>query len=108
MIWKLFIDDERVPVDDGWVIARTSADAIAEIARRGWPTYISFDHDLGGDDTAMAVVNWMLEQVLDGTYQGTIPEFYVHSQNPIGRDKLRARMSDLVKAKNIMLDKISP
>jgi hypothetical protein len=108
MIWKLFIDDERVPVDDGWVIARTSADAIAEITGRGWPSYISFDHDLGGDDTAMAVVNWMLEQVLDGTYQGTIPEFYVHSQNPIGRDKLRARMSDLVKAKNIMLDKIGP
>lgn len=102
MSWKLFIDDERFPVDDGWVIARTSADAIAEIARRGWPTYISFDHDLGGDDTAMPVVNWMLEQVLDGAYQGVIPDFYIHSQNPIGRDKLKARMHDLARASDMI------
>ena len=98
MTWKLFIDDERFPVDEGWVIARSSADAIAEIARRGWPSYISFDHDLGGDDTTKPVVDWLICEVLDGNYRGAMPDYYVHSQNPIGRDKILALMGDLKSA----------
>lgn len=102
MSYKLFIDDERYPVDDSWVIARTSADAIKIMQDRGWPAYISFDHDLGGPDTSRPVVNWMIEQVLDGTYQDAVPDFYVHSQNPIGRDWLKSRMQDLARAAEIM------
>lgn len=95
MTYRLFIDDERFPVDDNWEIVRTSADAIAMMQDRGWPCYISFDHDLGGPDTTRSVVNWMIDQVLDGFYRGPMPQFFVHSQNPIGRDWIIKRMGDL-------------
>lgn len=105
MRYKLFIDDERFPVDDNWVIARTSGEAIGIMQDRGWPTYISFDHDLGGHDTTRPVVNWMIECVLDGDYPGWIPGHYVHSQNPIGRDWLENRMRDLASAHRIVTKK---
>lgn len=87
---KLFIDDERTPPDDGseWIIARSSIQAI-ELCVDGCPSFISFDHDLGGDDTAMIFVHWMVDMDLDEP--GFIPAdftFYVHSQNPIGRQNI--------------------
>jgi len=98
---RLFIDDERFPVDADWKIVRTSQAAIEFMANHGWPSYISFDHDLGGDDTSRRVVNWMIEQALDGLYRGPMPEYYVHSQNPVGRDWINARMRDLARALNL-------
>lgn len=95
--YKLFIDDERMPVDDTWVIARSSMAAILIMQQQGWPRYISFDHDLGGSDTSRPVVQWMIEQVLDGLYKSKAPEFYVHSQNPIGRVWLTEMMQDLTR-----------
>ena len=85
---KLFIDDERFPVTNDFVIARNSADAIAYVEKFGCPNFISFDHDLGGDDTAMVFVKWLIEKDLD--YQ-VIPsdfDYYIHSQNPIGRQNI--------------------
>ncbi len=87
---KLFLDDERMPPGDssGWIIARTSAQAI-EQCMDGCPLYISFDHDLGDDDTAMPFVRWLVDMDLDTP--GFIPanfSFYVHSQNPIGRENI--------------------
>ena len=66
MYW-LFIDDER-PLPDRWkssAAARSSDEAIALMDKRGCPRGISFDHDLGGDDTAMRVVNWMIKKDMD-------------------------------------------
>ena len=85
---KLFIDDERFPVTNDFVIARNSADAIAYVEKFGCPNFISFDHDLGGGDTAMVFVKWLIEKDLD--YQ-VIPsdfDYYIHSQNPIGRQNI--------------------
>jgi hypothetical protein len=50
MSYKMFIDDERFPVSDDWVIVRSSQEAIDTVLAKGFPSYISFDHDLGGDD----------------------------------------------------------
>lgn len=105
MNYKLFIDDERFPVEDDWVIARTSGEAIGIMTDRGWPQYISFDHDLGGPDTSRNVVNWMVEQALDGDYPGYVPGWYVHSQNPIGRDWINNRMRDLVQIDQMLKKK---
>mgnify|MGYP000555942061 CR=1 FL=1 len=55
---KLYIDDLRNPPDNTWTVARTSAAAIKTLAEQPrLPETISFDHDLGGDDTAVGVVN---------------------------------------------------
>ena len=81
---RMYIDDIRDPKGDFDYIARTSSDAI-EMMSIGCPTFISFDHDLGGDDTAMRVVKFMVEADLDNP--GWIPDnftFFVHSANPVG------------------------
>lgn len=98
MTWKLFIDDERNPVDQGWVIARSSEEAIQAVSTTGsLPNEIAFDHDLGGDDTSMRFLTWMSIVVLDGIY-AIPPDFVwsVHSQNPVGAANIRGFIGNLV------------
>jgi hypothetical protein len=87
----LFIDDIRAPPSDKWVVARSSAEAIALLEQRGCPAKMSFDHDLGGDDTAMVVARWLINTDLDasGRYIPDPFEFAVHSANPVGAANLR-------------------
>lgn len=83
---KLYIDDLRTPLSSEWKIVRSSKEAIDYMRVYGCPSYISFDHDLGGEDTAMRVVKWMIELDLDMD-GGFIPasfEYFVHSANPVG------------------------
>jgi hypothetical protein len=103
MTYKLFIDDERDPPSH-WVVggffygvARTSSKAIKMVQVFGMPDYISFDHDLGGEDTSIVFINWLVEAVLDNRVQ--IPDnfdFYVHSQNPIGKENIEGKMTALL------------
>ena len=101
---KLFIDDERVPNYSVDKIARYSEEAIAWIQALGMPSFISFDHDLGFDfetgklDTAMNVINWIIESWLDN--QLDIPTdfaYHVHSQNPVGAANIKAKMDSFLK-----------
>jgi hypothetical protein len=88
--YKLYIDDLRDPASPGWEIARSSAQANALLETRGCPSGISFDHDLGGDDTAMAVVKRLIEMDMDaeGHFIPGNFAFAVHSANPVGRDNI--------------------
>ena len=84
---KWFIDDERFPPEDGteWIVLRSSADAIFEMNENGMPDFISFDHDLGGEDTSMVFLHECIRRTLDGAIGW--PRhfgFAVHSQNPVG------------------------
>jgi len=82
----LFIDDIRDAPTREWTVVRSSFDAITAMKERGCPAKISFDHDLGGTDTAVAVVKWLIEADLDAA-GGFIPDefiFSVHSANPVG------------------------
>lgn len=94
MAYALFLDDERVPPADGrtWVVARTSAEALAIVVRVGWPDYVSFDHDLGGDDTAMIFIHAAIDMLL--AQNAPLPfTWTVHSQNPVGRDNITALLT---------------
>lgn len=97
-MYKLFIDDERDPVTDDWIVARSSAEAIAIMTEHGMPNEIAFDHDLGGDDTSIRILGWMVEGLLHDELK--IPAdfiFSVHSQNPIGAENIRSQMNQIVK-----------
>lgn len=101
MDYKMFIDDERHPVTDDWVITRTSDDALAHMNVHGCPIEISFDHDLGGDDTAMAVVKEMINLDLDAP--GFIPTnftFSVHSANPVGSKNISGLLNGYLAQRN--------
>lgn len=93
---KLWVDDERPAPSDGeeWVIARTSADAIEFLKANGVESWgyesemeffdeISLDHDLGGEDTGMRVVDWMASNV---EWPSVVT---IHTQNPVGRENLK-------------------
>lgn len=82
---KLWIDDIRKSPDDTWIIAKNSNEAIYYIESNGLPDMISFDHDLGDDDTSMIIIKYIINSYLDGMLG--IPEMFtyrVHSANPVG------------------------
>ena len=94
MTYKLFLDDERNPPGDpmDWVVVRSYNEAVATIYNLGVPYFISFDHDLADDRTGYDFAKWLVEQDMDffkGDYIPNNFEFYVHSQNPVGRDNIQ-------------------
>lgn len=97
--YRLYIDDLREPDYSNYVEVRSSQDAIQLMSEKGCPIEISFDHELQGDDTAMNVVKWMIQQDLDSN-EKFIPEqfhFNVHSANPVGRENLQGLMGGYLK-----------
>lgn len=96
-MYRLFIDDERFPFKiDRFVIAQTSQEAFHLLVSRGVPNYISFDHDLGGEDTSMVFLKAMFNYMDDMKLK--FPknfDYHIHSQNPIGRENIRSYMTGL-------------
>lgn len=95
--WALFLDDERFPpvnfaqAYEEYRTARSVREATEMMELRGCPGFISFDHDLGEDQrTGLDLVKWMIHQDLeeDGKFIPRGFEFYVHSQNPIGKENI--------------------
>lgn len=88
----LVIDDLRLFEDFDPQItwyARNSREAI-ELAFRGPYTETWWDHDLGGSDTSMRVLDY-----IDGRYhsEGNVPNLgacFVHTANPVGAQALMA------------------
>jgi hypothetical protein len=95
MTYNLFIDDERDPVITSerpyWIIARSVDDVKEIISSMGWPSYVSFDHDLGENvGTGMEFARYMVECHLDGQEVFTDNfDYYVHSQNLAGAQNIR-------------------
>lgn len=99
MTYRLFLDDERDPPKDSgpWEIARTSGEAIDLLLRRGVPLYISFDHDLGGEDKATRYVDALFNYIMDNHVP--MPAgfaYYVHSQNPIGAGNIEGKLEGFI------------
>jgi hypothetical protein len=99
MTYHLFIDDERFPPDDGknWNIVRTSDEAIGCVIMCGVPEFVSYDHDLGGDDTSMKFIWWMIDAYLDGKIDGFPVNYTVHSQNPVGARNIRELLDAFIR-----------
>lgn len=96
----LFLDDIREP-PVGYHLVRSSKDAVEFVIRNGMPEFISFDHDLGGDDTAMNFVNWIIDSVLNKELM--LPRnfsFTVHSANPVGKINIQSKLNNFIKFVN--------
>lgn len=98
---KLFIDDLRNPPDNSWTVVRSYADGVELISRmQGFPETISFDHDLGLDETGYDFANWLVSQDLDERID--IPPhftFNVHSANPVGKRNINELLNNYLKFK---------
>lgn len=106
-MWLLFLDDIRNPdycitdpeVMENTVIARSSHEAIELIGEMGMPAHIFFDHDLGGDDTAMNLVHWMIEKDIDEDILKPGFTFSIHSSNPVGADNISGALKHRIRFK---------
>jgi len=103
MSYNLFLDDLRDPnlfLNDTktWVVVRNHSQFVEIITKRGLPDFISFDHDLCDDDqeklnnfkekTGYDCAKWLVEYCMRINHQ--LPEWKVHSMNPVGRDNINA------------------
>jgi len=128
MTWNLFLDDERVLTDvtwapwqiqekyrnEDWVIARSYGDAMVDVLNRGFPSYISFDHDLGHDNyTGFYFAKQLVEtDIISGDREsrsaykfGPAFDFYVHSQNPVGKANIEGLLNNYLNFKNTQGEK---
>jgi hypothetical protein len=81
---KLWIDDIRTP-PEGWTWAKTSVEALEIVKDSGKIVdVVSFDHDLGGDDTTRPVALYMAEFNL---FPAVV---HVHSANRVGVEWLKS------------------
>lgn len=90
--WKMFLDDERQPVGTKWVVVRSYDEFVSCLRHRAnAPTFISFDHDLGGEKSGKDCAQYLIERDLDedGDYLPRNFGYYVHSQNPVGAENIR-------------------
>jgi len=82
---RLFIDDIR-DAPPGWTVVRNSRTAhimIDGLRQQGIKIEsLSFDHDLGGDDTTRPIMYYLCE------HDYWPEKVYVHSANPVGVDYL--------------------
>lgn len=85
---RLWIDDVR-PAPEGWIWVKTSKEAINFIQHNP-VTEISFDHDLGEEDTAYDVALYLEEGAILNFTKKVI--WHIHSANPIGRKRIEAAM----------------
>jgi len=97
---QLWLDDIRDPKDHGkpdaiWV--KTAEEAMA-ILRKGEVSFISFDHDLGteldGHDVASEIERLVFEDKIP------MPQWAVHSANPVGEAEITAAMKSAERFSN--------
>lgn len=102
MRMRVFLDDERFPPfgSGQWDIVRDVKSFIAMCEQYGAPDFISFDHDLGGEETGMQCAQWLIERDLD--QPGFLPANFtydVHSQNPVGAANIRGLLEPYLRQK---------
>jgi len=116
---KLWDNPHNIYIDFEWEVVESHWDFVKWIANNGVPKIISFDHDLAPSHYTPSHLwndyekskEWQEKQVhKEATgvasaihilqhckkYNLELPIFYVHSANPVGRDKiLKALSSDV-------------
>jgi hypothetical protein len=103
--WQEYDGKMRIYFDDvrdgpaGWVTVRTAGE-VYDLIKHGIVAAVSLDHDVGKDPvTGEEYVNGydLTKMVTEEFATGKlpvehIPEFTVHSMNPVGRDNMNAQI----------------
>lgn len=112
---RLFLDDIRQPetcatymlspeiyVEESWDVVRDYKQFVNYIEENGVPDVISFDHDLADihydpttwtesfsykEETGYDCAKWLCNYCVKNGI--LLPEFYVHSMNPIGKENIQ-------------------
>lgn len=96
---KIYLDDVRNPITEGWVIVRTAKECIELIEKNiNDIEEISFDHDLGDDKngTGYDVAKWIESKCYFGSMK--CPKYWnVHSANSVGAKNISDAMKNAEK-----------
>lgn len=91
-MYRLVVDDERTFKDfpdDDTLYARHSDTAIHILERGIRFDEVWLDHDLGGDDTVMKVVDFLVEHAVQYVEMNMFKfPIFVHSMNPVGAQNI--------------------
>ena len=100
---NIFVDDERDPPPGDWLVART-ASGCEQILKTRASAIISFDHDLGCDDTGATLpsghdcVRLLIEAAMDRPdVVADLRIIVLHSANPVGRANMRGLIEGAVR-----------
>ena len=101
MKYSMYVDDIRTPKGTFDVITRSSVETEEYLIRNGCPTFVSLDHDLGGEDTAMRIVKFIINMDLDmgGDWMPLDFSFNVHSANVCGTKNIEGYLNSYLKQK---------
>lgn len=91
---KLYLDDLRM-IPEGFFCVRSYAEFVIFIKINGLPDFISFDHDLGLEESGFDCAKWLVDYCLD--YNKKLPDFKVHSQNPVGKQNIESLLNNFKK-----------
>jgi len=91
---KLYLDDLR-PIPDGYDGVRSFEEFVEYITTNGLSDFISFDHDLGEGKSGFDCAKWLVEYCL--VHDRDIPDFSVHSQNPVGKENIEGLLEGFVR-----------
>lgn len=92
---NLYLDDLR-QTPSGFARVYDYDEFVSFILTNGMPDFISFDHDLGLGKTGFDCAKWLVEYCLDN--QVSLPEFFVHSQNPVGKENIEGLLNNFRKS----------
>jgi hypothetical protein len=116
---NLFLDDCRTPKQVTWItlplvqwdIVKSYNEFVEYLNKNGIPKRISLDHDLSyedqskidyatfkektGYDCAAYLIEYCMKHGLE------IPEYYVHSHNPVGAANIRSLLESYKRSLNI-------
>ncbi|GHA47924.1 hypothetical protein GCM10007103_31070 [Salinimicrobium marinum] len=103
---KLFLDDIRTtdmvynePEAGDFHVVRSYAEFVAYLERNGLPDFISFDNDLGLDESGAvapdgyAAAKWL---VYESGFDLIDLKFKVHSANPVAAEQIRGLLHNYI------------
>ena len=88
---RMWLDDVRPMPREYNYHAKTSIEAI-NMLKNGNVVFISFDHDLGEDDTGYKVAQWIEEAAYNNKIKPI--DWQIHSANPIGAKRIESTMKN--------------
>lgn len=100
---KVWLDDKR-QAPSGWYPVKTAEQAIFLLENEQIHE-ISLDHDLGeGNGTGYDVICFLEKEVYTNPFF-ICPKVFIHTQNPVGRQKMEQTLKNIQKKIALELDK---
>ena len=100
---NLYLDDLR-PTPEGFERVYSYSDFIAYLKYKGLADFISFDHDLGEEFSGYDCAKYLVDYCLDR--QLPLPDFAVHSQNPVGKENIERLLNNFKEQQKTILKAI--